>query len=69
MKAAASMTLAVAPFAAIYKTKEEADKAEQEFEASIAHFNDETKESHRTMRKQLLNLLSEAAKTWRQPKN
>lgn len=62
MKAAASMTLAVAPFAAIYKTKEEADKAEQEFEASIAHFNDETKESHRTMRKQLLNLLSEAAK-------
>lgn len=47
---------------AFYKTKEDADKAEQDFEASIANFNDETKESHRTARKQLLNLLNEAAK-------
>lgn len=62
MKAAASMTLAVAPFAAIYKTKEEADKAEQEFETSIKDLSDEQKEVARAARKATLDAISEGMK-------
>lgn len=62
MKAAASATLMVAPFASIYKSKEDADKAEQEFEDSIKNLNPEKQEEHRILRKQMLNVLDEAAK-------
>ncbi|MFZ4754294.1 MAG: hypothetical protein ACOYLG_13205 [Chitinophagaceae bacterium] len=62
MKAAASATLMVAPFASIYKSKEDADKAEQEFEASIKDLTDENKEVARAARKATLDAISEGMK-------
>jgi hypothetical protein len=62
MKAAASATLMVAPFASIYKSKEDADKAEQEFEASLNGLSDENKEVARAARKATLDAISEGMK-------
>ncbi len=61
-KLAASSMLALAPVLGIYKTKEEADKAEADFEESIKDHTEEAKVVARAARKATLDALAEAQK-------